>query len=105
MEPTVKVAASVAEDKAKDEHVKEGANPEETTENSDTGVKMSKKLKEKIEKKYKKKIAQAQAVIVRAEQRDFDQLFSMQEPMQHLLITHFGNGDEIDQSVLHDTLA
>lgn len=66
---------------------------------------MSKKLKEKIEKKFKKKIAQAQAVIVRAEQRDFDQLFSVHEPTQYLLITHFGNGDEIDQSVLHDTLA
>ena len=61
----------------------------------------SKAFLEKQAKKIKKKIAQAQGAIVRAEEVPFEKIISL-EPTEHVLVTHFGNGDEIDQNVLLD---
>lgn len=57
----------------------------------------SKKAKERQEKKYKKKVAQAQATVLRAEGKQYAELINLNDrPSARLIVTHFGNGDEID---------
>ena len=41
--------------------------------------------------------------MLKAEEKQFEELISL-VPTQDLLITHFGNGDETDQDVLHQLL-
>jgi len=65
---------------------------------------ISKRQKVKQDKKYKKKIAQSQGTICRAEDKPFNEIIS-QEPTKTMLVTHFGNGDEIDQNVIQDFCA
>ena len=56
---------------------------------------------ERLEKKLKKKIAQAQGVIVRAEQKPYEAIIQNHDnPSKYMLVTHFGNGDQVDQDVL-----
>ena len=81
----------------------------ETTDESQSSlqqapeVRPSKKAKERQEKKYKKKIAQAQATLLRSEGKKYAELINLNDrPSPCLLITHFGNGDEVDQNVLVD---
>lgn len=65
--------------------------------------KPSKKSMERLEKKLKKKIAQAQGVIVRAEQKPYEAIiWNHDKPSKYMLVTHFGNGDQVDQDVLQE---
>jgi hypothetical protein len=35
-------------------------------------------------------------VLVKAEEKKFDEIIWLDKPSKYLLITHFGNGDEFD---------
>ena len=78
----------------------ESTTKEEIEEISDQKVKVSKKQMDREAKKYKKKVAQAQSVLVKAEDRKYEDIIWNKESSKYLFVTHFGNGDEYDQNVL-----
>ena len=71
----------------------------ETTKPEQKTKKSSKKAAEAALRKIKKKIQQAIGVISRAEQLELSQ-FCSKTPTKNLLIAHFGNGDENDQTTV-----
>ena len=55
----------------------------------------------------KKKVAQALAVIIKAEQRPLEEIVSKKGEAltERFLVAHFGNGDEDDQNLIREYLS